>query len=119
MDDFEDKKRFEEAIEAGQRNLRAVHLLSNWCSHSCSELSVSVYSLQLILIPLVSVLLTTVYIISNKFHLSRAAFILLHAYFRTAHLRLPQPCPPVVPDTSHPHLLTPVYVAHCSLSNWL
>ena len=36
MDDFEDKKRFEEAIEAGQRNLRAVHLLSNWCSHSCS-----------------------------------------------------------------------------------
>ncbi|MEL2356739.1 hypothetical protein AAER84_03115 [Klebsiella pneumoniae] len=34
MDDFEDKKRFEEAIEAGQRNLRAVHLLSNWCSHS-------------------------------------------------------------------------------------
>ncbi|HGU9769216.1 TPA: hypothetical protein ACNFOQ_000736 [Morganella morganii] len=34
MDDFEDKKRFEEAIEAGQRNLRAVKLLSNWCSHS-------------------------------------------------------------------------------------
>ncbi|WP_265671403.1 hypothetical protein [Klebsiella grimontii] len=34
MYDFEDKKRFEEAVKAGQRNLRAVKLLSNWCSHS-------------------------------------------------------------------------------------
>lgn len=34
MDSFEDKKRIEEAIEAGQQNLRAVELLNNWCSHS-------------------------------------------------------------------------------------
>lgn len=34
MDDFEHKNRFQEAVEAGQRNLRAVKLLSNWCSHS-------------------------------------------------------------------------------------
>lgn len=34
MDSFEDKKRFDEAIETGIRNLRAVELLNNWCSHS-------------------------------------------------------------------------------------
>lgn len=34
MDDFEDKRRFEEAIKAGQSNLRAVKLLNNWCSHA-------------------------------------------------------------------------------------
>jgi hypothetical protein len=32
MDDFED--RYNEAIEAGQRNLRATKLLSNWCFHA-------------------------------------------------------------------------------------
>lgn len=34
MDDFEDKKKIEETINVGQKNLRAVKLLSNWCSHS-------------------------------------------------------------------------------------
>ena len=32
MDDFEDE--YKEAIEAGQRNLRAKKLLSNWCFHA-------------------------------------------------------------------------------------
>jgi len=32
MDDFED--RYKDAIEAGQRNLRATKLLSNWCFHA-------------------------------------------------------------------------------------
>lgn len=32
MDDFED--RYEDAIEAGQRNLRATKLLSNWCFYA-------------------------------------------------------------------------------------
>ena len=32
MDDFED--RYKEAIEAGQRNLQATKLLSNWCFHA-------------------------------------------------------------------------------------
>lgn len=32
MDDFEDT--YKEAIEAGQRNLRATKLLSNWCFHA-------------------------------------------------------------------------------------
>lgn len=32
MDDFED--RYKDAIEAGQRNLRATRLLSNWCFHA-------------------------------------------------------------------------------------
>ena len=32
MDDFEDH--YKDAIEAGQRNLRATKLLSNWCFHA-------------------------------------------------------------------------------------
>lgn len=34
MDDFEEKRRFEEAIKAGQSNLRALNLLNNWCTHA-------------------------------------------------------------------------------------
>ena len=32
MDDFEDS--YKNAVEAGQRNLRATKLLSNWCFHA-------------------------------------------------------------------------------------
>ena len=34
MDDFEEKRRFEEAIKAGQSNLLALNLLNNWCTHA-------------------------------------------------------------------------------------